>query len=68
MVVHTVMKFRYYLPPLNPFQLITNHQTLQYTFEKKGAHIYLVRWLDFLVEQNFESSCNPGAIHNTAVV
>lgn len=43
-------KFSIYLLSTKPFQLITNHQALQYAFKKKDVHKRLGRWQDFLSE------------------
>ncbi len=53
-VIFALKKFRVYLLADKPFQLVTDHQALQYAFKKKDVHGRLARWLDLLAEYEFE--------------
>lgn len=43
------------------FQLITDHQDLQYAFKKIDVHGRVTRWLEFLSDYDFTIRYKPGA-------
>lgn len=40
--------------------VITDHQDLCYTYQKRGVHGRLARWLNFLAERTFKTSYRLG--------
>lgn len=48
-----------------PFQLITYHKALKYTFEKYVQGRF-TRWLEFMAEHIFKGKYQLGAINNTS--
>lgn len=52
-VIFALKKLRVYLLSTNTFKLNTDHQALQYAFNKKVIHGRLALWLNFLAEYEF---------------
>lgn len=60
-LIFALKKFLVYLLLLQPFQITTDHQALQYTIKKKDVHGRLARWLVFLCQYDFTIGYKPGA-------
>lgn len=65
-VIFAIRKFRVYLLSDIPFDLVTDHQSLRYAFEKKDVHSRLARWLDFLAEYDYNMKYKPGSTNSAA--
>lgn len=65
-VIFSLKTFRLYLLSSKPFELIADHQALQYMSKKKYVHGHLAKWMDNLAEYWFFISLKPGASSKTA--
>ena len=65
-VIFALKKFRVYLLSSIPFKIVTDHQALRYSFQKKDIHGRLARWLDFLAEYDFLIEYRPGKNNGSA--
>ena len=65
-VIFALKKFRVYLLSSTPFTVITDHQALRHTFQKKDIHGRLARWLDFLAEYDFKIEYRSGKKNGAA--
>ena len=59
-MIFALRKFRVYLLSTTHFRLITDHDALRYTFQKKNVYGRIARWIDFLAEYEFEITHRKG--------
>lgn len=48
------------------FTVLTDHQALHYAFKKKDLHGRLARWMERIIDNDFETRYLPGASNGAA--
>ena len=64
-VIHFMEKWKFYLCP-KPFILRTDHQALRWLLSMEAPSTMTCRWLQMMVDRNFEIQFRPGERHKNA--